>query len=116
MEARYVDTAMQLAKVKSIFTMIRWETNCQGKHADWLQKMTALLLKLEPLVVTERWEAHKVRFFGKVSGATDWMGTVQADTTILEECVEAVAVGVGNIWMIIILMMNAADATTMRTK
>ena len=32
----------------------------QGKHADWLQKMTALLLKLEPLVVTERWEAHKV--------------------------------------------------------
>ena len=23
--------------------------------------MTALLLKLEPLVVTERWEAHKVR-------------------------------------------------------
>ena len=44
------------------------------------------------------------------------MGTVQADTTILEECVEAVAVGVGNIWMIIILMMNAADATTMRTK
>jgi len=51
----------------------------QGKHADWLQKMAALLLKLEPLVVTERWEAH-----------------IKADTTILEECVEAVAVGVGN--------------------
>ena len=35
----------------------------QGKHADWLQKMTALLLKLEPLVVTERWEAHKVNMW-----------------------------------------------------
>ena len=79
--------------------------------------MTALLLKLEPLVVTERWEAHKVRFLGKVSVATDWMRTVQADTTILEECVEAVAVGVGNIWMIItILMMNAADCDNYEDK
>ena len=54
--------------------------------------MTALLLKLEPLVVTERWEAHKVLTrFAKLEYK---VLIVQADTTILEECVEAVAVGV----------------------
>ena len=104
----------------------QWKYDHQGKHADWLQKMTALLLKLEPLVVTERWEAHKVgtmclqkilkyksarqqtfltlvvtngrsQFFMKLECKV-W--TVQADTTILEECVEAVAVGVGHISII----------------
>ena len=46
----------------------------EGKHADWIQKMTALLIKIEPMI-TEKYEP------------------VKPCETIIDECCEVAPVG-----------------------